>query len=188
MNNRNALPEDFRWGVATSSYQIEGGVAEDGRGPSIWDDFCRVPGAIDNGDTGDIACDSYRRWPQDLDLLKQLGVNSYRFSVAWPRVQPTGQGPVNTAGLDYYDRLVDDLLAAGIRPFTTLYHWDLPSALQQTGGWVAGNSRPLRRLQCAGRSATGRPGHRLGDAERTTLFRLDRSSGRQDGPWDEGSA
>jgi len=137
MNNRNALPEDFRWGVATSSYQIEGGVAEDGRGPSIWDDFCRVPGAIDNGDTGDIACDSYRRWPQDLDLLKQLGVNSYRFSVAWPRVQPTGQGPVNTAGLDYYDRLVDDLLAAGIRPFTTLYHWDLPSALQQTGGWVA---------------------------------------------------
>jgi beta-glucosidase len=137
MNNRNALPEDFRWGVATSSYQIEGGVAEDGRGPSIWDDFCRVPGAIDNGDTGDIACDSYRRWPQDLDLLKQLGVNSYRFSVAWPRVQPTGQGPVNTAGLDYYDRLVDDLLAAGIRPFTTLYHWDLPSALQQTGGWAS---------------------------------------------------
>jgi beta-glucosidase len=137
MNNRNALPEDFLWGVATSSYQIEGGVAEDGRGPSIWDDFCRVPGAIDNGDTGDIACDSYRRWPQDLDLLKQLGVNSYRFSVAWPRVQPTGQGPVNTAGLDYYDRLVDDLLAAGIRPFTTLYHWDLPSALQQTGGWAS---------------------------------------------------
>jgi beta-glucosidase len=137
MNNRKALPEDFRWGVATSSYQIEGGVAEDGRGPSIWDDFCRAPGAIDNGDTGDIACDSYRRWPQDLDLLKQLGVNSYRFSVAWPRVQPTGHGPVNTAGLDYYDRLVDDLLAAGIRPFTTLYHWDLPSTLQQTGGWVS---------------------------------------------------
>jgi beta-glucosidase len=137
LNNRNALPEEFCWGVATSSYQIEGGVAEDGRGPSIWDDFCRVPGAIENGDTGDIACDSYRRWPQDLDLLKQLGVNSYRFSVAWPRVQPTGQGPANTAGLDYYDRLVDDLLAAGIRPFTTLYHWDLPSTLQQAGGWVS---------------------------------------------------
>jgi beta-glucosidase len=137
LNNRNALPEEFRWGVATSSYQIEGSVAVDGRGPSIWDDFCRVPGAIENGDSGDVSCDSYRRWPEDLDLLKQVGINSYRFSVAWPRVQPGGRGPSNPAGLDYYDRLVDDLLAAGIRPFTTLYHWDLPSPLQQTGGWAS---------------------------------------------------
>jgi len=132
-----ALPTDFRWGVATSAFQIEGAAAEDGRGPSIWDDFCRVPEAVDGGGTGEVACDSYRRWDDDLALLRRLGVNSYRYSIAWPRVQPTGSGPVNTAGLDHYDRMVDDLLAAGIEPFPTLYHWDLPSALQQRGGWVA---------------------------------------------------
>jgi beta-glucosidase len=137
MSNRSALPADFLWGAATSAYQIEGAVAADGRLPSIWDDFCRTPDAIDGGDTGEVACDSYQRWPEDLDLLRQLGVNAYRFSIAWPRVQPTGRGPVNAVGLDFYDRMVDDLLAAGIRPFSTLYHWDLPSSLQETGGWMS---------------------------------------------------
>jgi beta-glucosidase len=136
MKHLEALPADFCWGVATSAYQIEGAVDADGRLPSIWDDFCRTPEAIDGGDTGDVATDSYRRWPEDLALLQDLGVNSYRFSIAWPRVQPTGSGPVNPAGLDHYDRLVDDLLAADISPFTTLYHWDLPSELQRAGGWV----------------------------------------------------
>jgi beta-glucosidase len=129
------LRQDFVWGTATSAYQIEGAVDADGRLPSIWDTFCRVPGAIDNGDTGDVACDSYHRWPDDLALIKQLGVDAYRFSIAWPRVIPTGSGAVNAAGLDYYDRVVDDLLAEGIKPFVTLYHWDLPQALQDLGGW-----------------------------------------------------
>ncbi|HEY3629307.1 MAG TPA: family 1 glycosylhydrolase, partial [Jatrophihabitantaceae bacterium] len=137
MTNPFALPADFVWGVATAAVQIEGALAEDGRGPSIWDDFTRVPGAIAGGDTVETVSDSYRRWPEDLDLLRQLGVGAYRFSIAWPRVQPTGSGAVNAAGLDHYDRVVDDLLAAGIRPFVTLYHWDLPSALQHAGGWVA---------------------------------------------------
>ncbi|GAA1600753.1 GH1 family beta-glucosidase [Kribbella sancticallisti] len=129
------LRRDFVWGTATSAYQIEGAIDADGRLPSIWDTFCRVPGAIDNGDTGDVACDSYHRWPEDLDLIKQLGVDAYRFSIAWPRVIPTGSGAVNQPGLAYYDRLVDDLLAEGIKPFVTLYHWDLPQALQDLGGW-----------------------------------------------------
>jgi beta-glucosidase len=130
------LRQDFVWGAATSAYQIEGAVDADGRLPSIWDTFCRVPGAIDNGDTGDVACDSYHRWPEDVALLKQLGVDAYRFSIAWPRVIPSGSGPVNAAGLGYYDRLVDGLLAEGIKPFVTLYHWDLPQALQDLGGWA----------------------------------------------------
>ncbi|NEA33895.1 GH1 family beta-glucosidase [Streptomyces sp. SID13031] len=129
------LRQDFVWGTATSAYQIEGAIDADGRLPSIWDTFCRVPGAIDNGDTGDVACDSYHRWPEDLDLLKQLGVDAYRFSIAWPRVIPTGSGAVNAAGLAYYDKVVDDLLANGIKPYVTLYHWDLPQALQELGGW-----------------------------------------------------
>lgn len=126
----------FVWGAATSAYQIEGAVAEDGRKPSIWDTFCRVPGAIDNGDTGDVACDHYHRWRQDIGLMRQLGLDAYRFSIAWPRVLPTGAGRVNQPGLDFYDRLVDGLLEAGIRPFTTIYHWDLPQALQDRGGWA----------------------------------------------------
>ena len=137
MNNRPALPSDFLWGAATSAFQTEGSPSADGRLPSIWDDFGRTPGAVEGGDTGEVACDSYRRWPEDLDLLRQLGVTSYRFSIAWPRIQPTGRGPANVAGLDHYDQMVDDLLEAGIRPFTTLYHWDLPSALQHTGGWTS---------------------------------------------------
>jgi beta-glucosidase len=130
-----SLPPSFRWGVATSAYQIEGAVREDGRGPSIWDTFCRVPGAVDNGDTGDVACDHYHRMPQDVALLADLGVDAYRFSIAWPRVQPGGRGPVNEAGLAFYDRLVDELLGRGIDPWLTLYHWDLPQELEDAGGW-----------------------------------------------------
>jgi beta-glucosidase len=135
MDDLTAFPAGFLWGTATSSYQIEGAVAEDGRAPSIWDTFCRVPGAIDGGDTGDVACDHYHRWPEDIALMRELGVGAYRFSIAWPRVVPQGSGEVNRAGLDFYDRLVDALLEAGITPFPTLYHWDLPQALQDRGGW-----------------------------------------------------
>ncbi|TCC60289.1 beta-glucosidase [Kribbella pittospori] len=129
------LPAGFRWGVATSAYQIEGAVNVDGRTPSIWDTYCRVHGAIDNDDTGDIACDHYHRMPADVALIKDLGLDTYRFSVAWPRVQPRGKGPVNRAGLSFYDRLVDELLTQGIDPWVTLYHWDLPQELEDAGGW-----------------------------------------------------
>jgi beta-glucosidase len=131
------FPEGFLWGAATAAYQIEGAVDEDGRGPSIWDTFSHTPGRVLRGDTGDVACDHYHRWEDDLDLLVDLGVTSYRFSVAWPRVIPAGDGIVNAAGLDFYDRLVDGLVARGIAPMTTLYHWDLPQALQDArGGWA----------------------------------------------------
>jgi beta-glucosidase len=132
-----SLPPSFRWGVATSSYQIEGAVAEDGRTPSIWDTFSRVPGAVADGDHGDVACDHYHRMPQDVALIKDLGVDTYRFSVAWPRVQPGGRGPVNPKGIGFYDKLVDELLAAGVDPWVTLYHWDLPQELEDAGGWPA---------------------------------------------------
>ncbi|HEX3588330.1 MAG TPA: GH1 family beta-glucosidase [Pseudonocardiaceae bacterium] len=137
MSDHDILGPEFVWGAATSAYQIEGAVAEDGRAPSIWDTFCRVPGAIDNGDTGDVACDHYHLWREDIRLMRELNVEAYRFSVAWPRVLPDGTRRVNQAGLDFYDRLVDGLLEAGIRPYATLYHWDLPQALQDRGGWPA---------------------------------------------------
>ncbi|QKW38433.1 beta-glucosidase [Actinomadura sp. NAK00032] len=130
------FPEGFLWGTATAAYQIEGAVKEDGRGPSIWDSFCAQPGRIKNGDTGEIACDHYHRWPEDVALMAGLGVNAYRFSVAWPRVQPDGRGPANPKGLDFYDRLVDALAERGILSALTLYHWDLPQALQDAGGWM----------------------------------------------------
>jgi beta-glucosidase len=129
------LPPSFKWGVATSAFQIEGAVAEDGRTPSIWDTFCRVPGAVHEADNGDVACDHYHRMPQDVALIKSLDVDTYRFSVAWPRVQPHGRGPVNPAGMAFYDRLTDELLAAGVEPWVTLYHWDLPQELEDAGGW-----------------------------------------------------
>jgi beta-glucosidase len=131
----STLSPDFVWGVATAAYQIEGAAHEDGRKPSIWDTFSRVPGAIDNGDTGDVACDHYHRWPEDVALMRRLGVDAYRFSVAWPRIMPDGTGQVNEKGLAFYDRLVDTLLGEGITPLVTLYHWDLPQALQDKGGW-----------------------------------------------------
>jgi beta-glucosidase len=130
-----SFPPGFVFGAATAAFQIEGAVHEDGRGPSIWDTFARRPGAVLGGDTGDVACDHYHRYREDIALLKELGVRSYRFSVGWPRVQPTGSGPANAAGLDFYERLVDGLLDAGIEPAVTLYHWDLPQALEERGGW-----------------------------------------------------
>jgi beta-glucosidase len=131
------FPSDFVWGVATSSYQIEGAVAADGRGESIWDRFTRRDGAIKDASSGAVACDHYHRWAEDIALLQWLGVRAYRFSIAWPRVQPSGRGPINEGGLGFYDRLVDALLAAGIAPAVTLYHWDLPQALEDQGGWTA---------------------------------------------------
>lgn len=129
------FPAEFAWGAATAAYQIEGAAAADGKGESIWDRFSHTPGAIGDGSTGDVACDHYRLWQDDLDLLASLRLNAYRFSVSWPRVFPEGRGAINPAGLDFYDRLVEGLLARGIAPFITLYHWDLPQALQEKGGW-----------------------------------------------------
>jgi beta-glucosidase len=130
------FPPGFRFGAATAAYQIEGAVHEDGRRDSIWDTFCRIPGAILNGDTGDVACDHYHRFEGDLDLMAALGLESYRFSIAWPRVQPDGSGALNPAGVAFYRRLVEGLLQRGIEPIATLYHWDLPQALQDAGGWA----------------------------------------------------
>jgi beta-glucosidase len=135
---RRRFPADFVWGAATSAFQIEGAANTDGKGPSIWDEFCRVPGAIADGSNADVACDHYNRLEQDLDLLAELGVNAYRFSISWPRVQPLGTGEINPHGLAFYERLVDGLLERGIQPYATLYHWDLPAELQRRdGGWLA---------------------------------------------------
>ena len=131
------LPRDFLFGVATSAHQIEGAAAEDGRTTSIWDVFSAVSGRIADGSTAEIAVDHYHRWRDDVALLSDLGVGGYRFSLSWSRVQPGGRGPANPAGLDFYDRLVDALLANGIQPWATLYHWDLPTELMLEGGWLA---------------------------------------------------
>jgi beta-glucosidase len=130
------FPDGFAWGTATASYQIEGAWQEDGKGESIWDRFAHTPDKIVEGQTGDVACDSYHRWPEDIELIARLQSNAYRFSLAWPRIIPDGFGKVNRPGLDYYDRLLDGLLARGITPYVTLYHWDLPQALQDRGGWA----------------------------------------------------
>jgi beta-glucosidase len=138
VNNENdggKFPRSFLWGAATAAYQIEGAAHEDGRGESVWDRFCAEPGKVRNGDTGATACDFYHRYPEDIALMRELGLNAFRFSVAWPRVLPEGRGAVNTKGLDFYDRLVDELLANGIQPLVTLYHWDLPTRLEDAGGW-----------------------------------------------------
>jgi beta-glucosidase len=130
------FPPEFLWGAATSAYQIEGSPLADGAGPSIWHRYVRLPGVIDGGDTGDVACDHYRRYPEDIRLMQGLGLKAYRFSVSWSRVFPEGRGRLNPKGLDFYRRLLDALLAAGIEPLPTLYHWDLPAALDDLGGWV----------------------------------------------------
>jgi len=138
------FPKDFIWGASTASYQIEGAHDVDGRAPSIWDAFCREPGRIDNGDTGDVACDHYNRYREDVGLMRQLGLDAYRFSFSWSRVLPEGKGQPNEAGLDFYDRLTDSLLENGIAPWACLYHWDLPLALHDAGkGWTSREIAPL---------------------------------------------
>ncbi len=136
MGHDAPFPQHFLWGAATSAYQVEGSPLADGAGPSIWHRFAHTPGTIRDGDTGDVACDHYRRFREDVALMRALGLDAYRFSIAWPRILPDGTGAVNARGLDHYERLVDELLAAGIRPMATLYHWDLPAALDDRGGWV----------------------------------------------------
>ncbi|MCF8009143.1 MAG: beta-glucosidase [Halanaerobiales bacterium] len=133
--NKNKFPKNFIWGTATSSYQIEGAYDKDGKGISIWDTFSHIKGNIYNNDTGDKACDHYNRYKEDIKIMKELGIKSYRFSISWPRVLPNGKGEVNQKGLDFYKNLIDELLKAGIEPVVTLYHWDLPQALQNNGGW-----------------------------------------------------
>jgi beta-glucosidase len=151
------FPKNFLWGAATASYQIEGAWNEDGKGESIWDRFTHTPGKIDNGDAGDEACDHYHRWAEDVALMKSLGLQAYRFSISWPRILPGGRGTVNQAGLDFYSRLVDGLLEAGITPFVTLYHWDLPQTLQDAGGW------PTRSIAAAYVEYADVVSRRLGD-------------------------
>lgn len=137
MAKKFVFPENFIWGAATASYQIEGGWDKHGKGESIWDRFSHTPGKVNNGDTGDVANDHYRLWKKDIRLMKQIGLQAYRFSISWPRILPNGRGKVNQKGLDFYDKLVDGLLKEEIKPFVTLYHWDLPQALQDEGGWEA---------------------------------------------------
>jgi beta-glucosidase len=157
------FPSTFVWGVATAAYQIEGAANEAGRGPSIWDTFSHTPGKVLNGDTGDVACDHYHRWREDLALLRDLGVGAYRFSIAWPRIMPTGSHASNAAGLDWYERLVDALLASGIEPWVTLYHWDLPQPLEDAGGW------PARETADAFAHYAEVVGRRLGDRVHTWI-------------------
>ena len=136
-SDHTSFPKGFVWGAATSSYQVEGATSEDGRSEGIWDRFCKIPGAVRNGESGEVACDFFHRYPDDVRLMQELGVDAFRFSVSWPRILPDGRGRIEPRGLDFYDRLVDELLAAEIRPFLNLYHWDLPQTLEDEGGWPA---------------------------------------------------
>jgi len=151
------FPDGFLWGAATAAYQIEGAPDADGKGPSIWDTFSHTPGKVFHGDTGDVACDSYHRYPEDIATLQRLGVGAYRFSLSWPRIQPDGRGAVNPQGIDYYNRLIDGLLEKGITPVVTLYHWDLPQALQDKGGWA---TRDIAEIFA---DFAGRAGEAFGD-------------------------
>ncbi|MDZ4103790.1 MAG: GH1 family beta-glucosidase [Hydrogenophaga sp.] len=153
------FPDEFVWGVATSAFQIEGAATLDGKGPSIWDTFCRQPGAIADGSNGDVACEHVKRWQEDLDLIADLGVDAYRFSVSWPRVRPGGTGAWNAKGMDFYERLVDGLLARDIKPYLTLNHWDLPDELQQQGGWA--NRDTVHRFVEYAQGITRRLGDRV---------------------------
>ncbi len=176
--DRVSFPAGFVWGAATAAYQIEGAASEDGRSPSIWDTFARVPGAVAGGDNGDIACDHYHRMPEDVALMASLGLASYRFSVSWPRVRPDG-GAVNPQGLAFYDRLVDELLGHGIDPWLTLYHWDLPQALEDRGGWTNRDTAlPLRRLRHQRVRRPGRPGAGVDHSERAVVLGVPRLLGR----------
>ena len=152
-----SFPRDFVWGAATASYQIEGAANEDGRGESVWDRFCATPGKVRNGDTGAVACDFYHRYRDDIALMRELGLDAFRFSIAWPRVIPDGRGKVNEQGLDFYDRLVDELLGNGIAPYVTLFHWDTPQAIENAGGW------PLRDTVDAFAEYVEAVADRLGD-------------------------
>ena len=145
MPEQTTFPHDFIWGAATASFQIEGAANEDGRGESVWDRFCATPGKVRNGDTGAIACDFYHRYRDDVGLMRELGIDAFRFSIAWPRILPDGRGSVNAKGLDFYDRLVDELLGNGITPFATLFHWDTPQVLEDEGGWP---SRAIAEAYC----------------------------------------
>src|SRR5262245_42775046 len=145
------FPDGFHWGVGTSSYQIEGAWSEDGKGPSIWDTYAHTPGTIQNNETGDVANDHYHRYKEDVALMKTIGAKAYRFSIAWPRIFPEGTGQPNQKGIDFYRRLVDELIAARIEPFATLYHWDLPQTLQDRyGGWQS-SGRVWQRARCGPR-------------------------------------
>jgi beta-glucosidase len=156
------FPAGFLWGTATAAYQIEGAVSEDGRGPSIWDTFTHTPGKIRNNDNGDVADDHYHRYQDDVRSMKELGATAYRFSISWPRIFPRGTGAPNPKGLDFYDRLLDNLLANGVAPFPTLYHWDLPQALQDRGGWeTARHRRGIRGLCRLRRRKAQRSGEAL---------------------------
>jgi beta-glucosidase len=157
------FPQGFTWGTATAAYQIEGAATLDGRTPSIWDTYSRTPGKVRNGDTGDIATDHYHRWREDIALMADLGVGAYRFSLSWPRIQPTGRGPAVQKGLDFYRRLVDELLAKGIDPVVTLYHWDLPQELEDAGGW------PERRTADRFAEYASLAAEALGDRVRTWI-------------------
>lgn len=152
-------PDGFVWGVSTAAYQVEGAVTEGGRGRSVWDTFCEQPGTIADGSDGSVACDHYHRYPQDVALMRELGVDAYRFSIAWPRVIPDGTGPVNPAGLDFYDRLVDELRSAGIAPVPTLFHWDTPQAVEDRGGWMNRDTASWFADYCA--RVVGRLGDRV---------------------------
>jgi beta-glucosidase len=153
------FPDGFMWGVSTSAYQVEGAVEEDGRGRSIWDTFTHIPGKIDGGGTGDVACDHYHRWRDDLELMAALGVKAYRFSIAWPRLFPNGDAQLEPRGLAHYDRLIDALLERGVAPIVTLYHWDLPQALQDEGGWLARDT--IERFAEYARACFGAYGDRV---------------------------
>ena len=161
--NLAALPSDFAWGTSTAAYQIEGAVGEDGRGRSIWDTFSHTPGRTRDGDAGDVAADHYHRWREDVDIMRELGLNAYRFSIGWPRIQPAGSGPLEPRGVAFYDRLVDALLAAGISPVATLYHWDLPQPLDDAGGW------PARDTAARFAEYAGAVGAALGDRVHTWI-------------------
>jgi beta-glucosidase len=159
MAEKLTFPADFVWGASTSSYQIEGAVNADGRGKSIWDLFSHTPGRVKNGDTGDVACDHYHRWREDVEFLSRGSFGAYRFSTAWPRILPTGSGAIEERGLDFYDRLVDRLVARGITPWLCLYHWDLPQALQDQGGWL--NRGIVQKFADYGRVVARRLGDRV---------------------------